>query len=163
MALKNASQYYSCKRRRDYITILAVGLFLLMLLAQFYLVLVLPVRLQEQESLEYNVTSQRLLRNFDRMRSCLKNLHPDGSIAKGEADMLRGTFEQLQLYVRENKDAMTLQQMVQTNRMNRMLESVYNRCSVNKYHIRQEELVQSSYFRDLENLIREEESKAFRP
>ena len=44
MAVKNISQFYSCKRKRDYITWLAIILFVIVLIGQVYLVLFLPIR-----------------------------------------------------------------------------------------------------------------------
>ncbi len=162
MAIKDVSKYYSCRRKRDYITILAVGLFLVMLLAQFYLVLILPVQLRKQETLEYHVSHQQMLRRFDTLRGNLGYLRASGTIAKGELDLIRETFEQLQMYVRENRDTMTLAQVVQVGKLNKMLDSAYVRCSRGKYHIRQEKFNPAEYVLALEDLIREEESASMR-
>ena len=103
MAVKNISQFYSCKRKRDYITWLAIILFVIVLIGQVYLVLFLPIRLKQQETLEYHVARQQLLLQMDEVRSLLRRLSPSGTLEKGEADMIRQTFDKLLLYAREHE------------------------------------------------------------
>ncbi len=160
MAIKNVSQYYSCRRKRDYVTALALILFAVMLVGQIYLVLVLPVKLSQQEALEYHVSSQQMLRQMDVMRNKLGTLYPDGVVAKGETELLRSIFNQLQIYVRENRDNMTLPQIVQVSKTCKMLDSVYQRCKANQYHIRRETLCLPDYVKTLEDLIRQKESES---
>lgn len=157
MAVKNISQFYSCKRKRDYITWLAIILFVIVLIGQVYLVLFLPIRLKQQETLEYHVARQQLLLQMDEVRSLLRRLSPSGTLEKGEADMIRQTFDNLLLYAREHEDNMTLPQIVQVHHMTKMLRSAVLRCRAKKYYIRRENIDMPAFVTVLENELRQKE------
>ena len=157
MAVKNISQFYSCKRKRDYITWLAIILFVIVLIGQVYLVLFLPIRLKQQETLEYHVARQQLLLQMDEVCSLLRRLSPSGTLEKGEADMIRQTFDKLLLYAREHEDNMTLPQIVQVHHMTKMLRSAVLRCRAKKYYIRRENIDMPAFVTVLENELRQKE------
>lgn len=157
MAVKNISQFYSCKRKRDYITWLAIILFAIVLIGQVYLVLFLPIRLKQQETLEYHVARQQLLLQMDEVRSLLRRLSPSGTLEKGEADMIRQTFDKLLLYAREHEDNMTLPQIVQVHHMTKMLRSAVLRCRAKKYYIRRENIDMPAFVTVLENELQQKE------
>lgn len=157
MAVKNISQFYSCKRKRDYITWLAIILFAVVLIGQVYLVLFLPIRLKQQETLEYHVARQQLLLQMDEVRALLRRLSPSGTLEKGEADMIRQTFGKLLLYAREHEDHMTLPQIVQVHHMTKMLRSAVLRCRAKKHYIRRENIDMPAFVTVLENELRQKE------
>lgn len=157
MAVKNISQFYSCKRKRDYITWLAIILFAVVLIGQVYLVLFLPIRLKQQETLEYHVARQQLLLQMDEVRALLRRLSPSGTLEKGEADMIRQTFGKLLLYAREHEDNMTLPQIVQVHHMTKMLRSAVLRCRAKKHYIRRENIDMPAFVTVLENELRQKE------
>lgn len=157
MAVKNISQFYSCKRKRDYITWLAIILFVIVLIGQVYLVLFLPIRLKQQETLEYHVARQQLLLQMDEVRGLLRRLSPSGTLEKGEADMIRQTFDKLLLYAREHEDNMTLPQIVQVHHMTKMLRSAVLRCRAKKHYIRRENIDMPAFVTVLENELRQKE------
>lgn len=157
MAVKNIRQFYSCKRKRDYITWLAIILFAVVLIGQVYLVLFLPIRLKQQETLEYHVARQQLLLQMDEVRALLRRLSPSGTLEKGEADMIRQTFGKLLLYAREHEDNMTLPQIVQVHHMTKMLRSAVLRCRAKKHYIRRENIDMPAFVTVLENELRQKE------
>ncbi|MBO5680232.1 MAG: hypothetical protein J6T08_00820, partial [Lentisphaeria bacterium] len=62
---KDLKQYYSCKRKPDFVTWTAIGLFLIVILLQVYLIVFLPMQLREGETLAYNVARDKMLQNID--------------------------------------------------------------------------------------------------
>ena len=104
MAKKDLKQYYSCKRKPDVVTWVAIGLFLVMILFQVYLIAFLPMRLQSDETLTYNVTRDKMLQSIDKLNSAMRKTKMQNELAEGERQMVQSAFDRLTLYTREHRE-----------------------------------------------------------
>ena len=51
----NLKSKYSCRRKRDYITVIAVMMFSLIVLFELYLVFILPLQLRREDAMALHV------------------------------------------------------------------------------------------------------------
>ena len=101
---------YSCKRKRDYVTLFAVMMFSLIVLFELYLVFWLPIQLRRQRIAEF----------ADNLRNSCRRLGKKDSLEKGEVAMIQSTLDVLAIYIRENQEHLNMSQL-------RELEQTMNR------------------------------------
>lgn len=154
---KDLKQFYSCKRKPDVVTAVAISLFLIVILLQIYLIVFLPLQLKEAETLEYNVSRDELLQDIDFLRGKLIKYKAPDELASGESQMLKSAFDRLMLYTRENRDGLALDQVGELSKRIRMFTAVFQRWQDSRFYLREETLEQKKYIRILEKRILEQE------
>lgn len=152
---KDLKQYFSCKRKPDIVTGIAIGLFLIVILLQVYLIVFLPVQLREGEALAYNMARDKMLRDIDKLRSALPKVKMPDELAEGELQMTKSAFERLMLYTREHRDGLDLAQVSELAQRFRMFDFMLQRWTAGKpqYYLRREKIDQKKYVRMLEKRI----------
>lgn len=157
---KVLKQYFSCKRKPDIVTGIAIGLFLIVILLQVYLIVFLPVQLREGEALAYNMARDKMLRDIDKLRSALPKVKMPDELAEGELQMTKSAFERLMLYTREHRDGLDLAQVSELAQRFRMFDFMLQRWTAGKpqYYLRREKIDQKKYVRMLEKRIQEQET-----
>lgn len=157
---KDLKQYYSCKRKPDLVTGMAIGLFLIVILLQVYLIVFLPMQLREGETLAYNMARDKMLRDIDLLRSTLPKIKTPGELAEGELQMTKSAFDRLMLYTREHRDGLDLAQVTELAQRFQMFDFMIQRWTASKpqYYLRQEKVDQKKYVRMLEKRIQEQET-----
>ncbi len=157
---KDLKQYFSCKRKPDIVTGIAIGLFLIVILLQVYLIVFLPVQLREGEALAYNMARDKMLRDIDKLRSALPKVKMPDELAEGELQMTKSAFERLMLYTREHRDGLDLAQVAELAQRFRMFDFMLQRWTAGKpqYYLRREKIDQKKYVRMLEKRIQEQET-----
>ncbi len=155
---KDLKQYYSCKRKPDIVTWTAIGLFLIVILMQVYLIAFLPIRLRNDETLAYNVARDKMLQDIDKLRSILPKIAPPDDLAEGELQMTRSAFERLMLYTREYRDGLDLARITELSQRFQMFEFIVRRWTAKKqaYYLQTETIDQPKYVRMLEQRIWEQ-------
>lgn len=136
---------YSCKRKRDIVTGLAVTMLLLIVAAQFYLTLIVPVQLQKYNIYQFHVEKDKVIKHVDSFRREIRKCDPSGRINRGEVELVRGAMNQLIIYVTEHQDNMDDKQLF---KMKRIFSDFYRYLArwqekPSRYHIRQEEINQT--------------------
>lgn len=161
MAKKDLKQYYSCKRKPDVVTWVAIGLFLVMILFQVYLIAFLPMRLQSDETLTYNVTRDKMLQSIDKLNTAMRKTKMQNELAEGERQMVQSAFDRLTLYTREHRDALELAQVAELAKRFQMFDFILKRWAAKKpqYYLQEETINQEKrkYVRLLEQRIEEQE------
>ena len=157
---KDLKQYFSCKRKPDIVTGIAIGLFLIVILLQVYLIVFLPVQLRDGEALAYNMARDKMLRDIDKLRSALPKVKMPDELAEGELQMTKSAFERLMLYTREHRDGLDLAQVSELAQRFRMFDFMLQRWTAGKpqYYLRREKIDQKKYVRMLEKRIQEQET-----
>lgn len=157
---KDLKQYFSCKRKPDIVTGIAIGLFLIVILLQVYLIVFLPVQLREGEALAYNMARDKMLRDIDKLRSALPKVKMPDELAEGELQMTKSAFERLMLYTREHRDGLDLAQVSELAQRFQMFDFMLQRWTAGKpqYYLRREKIDQKKYVRMLEKRIQEQET-----
>lgn len=157
---KDLKQYFSCKRKPDVVTGIAISLFLIVILLQVYLIVFLPMQLRKGETLAYNMARDKMLRDIDVLRSALPKVKMPNELAEGELQMTKSAFERLMLYTREHRDGLDLAQVTELAQRFRMFDFMLQRWTAGKpqYYLRQEKIDQKKYARMLEKRIQEQET-----
>lgn len=117
MIPKAIKESYSCKRRTDFVTAFAVIFFILVVCFELYVVIWMPVQLQQKNVLETHMEKDRLIRSFDSLRRNCMRLHSQRKgFAKGEILLTLRVLNVYAIYLRENADSMDLQQIRELQR-----------------------------------------------
>lgn len=135
---------YSCKRKRDVVTGLAVTMLLLIVAAQLYLTLIVPVQLQKRNIYEFHVEKDKVIKQVDVFRDEMREFRPSGKVARGEVDLVRNAMDQLIIYITEHQDYMNGKQVFEVKRIfDRFGYYMYYwKAPKPKWHIREEKINQ---------------------
>ena len=144
MPSKEIVARYSCKRKRDVITGTAVTMLVLVVLAQLYLTMVVPIQLQKRNIYEFHVEKDKVIKQADNFRGRMRNFRPSDKIARGEVDLVRGAMDQLIIYLTEHQDEMNDKQVFEIKRIFSHFDGYMARWKERKprFHIRQEKVDQ---------------------
>lgn len=144
MPSKEIVARYSCKRKRDVITGTAVTMLVLVVLAQLYLTLIVPIQLQKRNIYEFHVEKDKVIKLADNFRAKMRNFRPSDKTARGEVDLVRGAMDQLIIYITEHQDEMTDKQIFEIKRIFSNFDSYMARWKQRKprYHFKQEKVDQ---------------------
>ena len=140
---------YSCKRKKDYITILGLFLFLFVIAFELYLVLWVPVQLKSGRLLEKEVAKQTMISFADSLRETLASVKPDGDDQKGELAMAVSVIDSLAAYIRENQDHLDREQIRTLEELLRSYNDLALRWKSGKFIIKEEKLDFSNYLKAL--------------
>lgn len=156
----NLKQYYSCKRKPDIVTGIAIGLFLVMILMQVYLVVFLPIQLREGETLAYNVARDKVLQHVDKLRMLSAHAKPRGRLAEGECKMTTEAFNRLMLYAREHREQLDLAQITELAQRFQQFDFIIKRWYEKppQFVLTEEKIDQRKYVRMLEKRIQDQET-----
>ena len=109
----NLKSKYSCRRKRDYVTLIAVLMFSLIVLFELYLIFILPLQLRREDAMALHVNRQRVTRQADELRrrcgDFLKN--NSDSLRKGEISMVLSSLDVLAIYLRNNQEHLNMAQI----------------------------------------------------
>ena len=109
----NLKSKYSCRRKRDYVTLIAVLMFSLIVLFELYLIFILPLQLRREDAMALHVNRQRVTRQADELRrrcgDFLKN--NSDSLRKGEISMVLSSLDVLAIYLRNNQEHLNMVQI----------------------------------------------------
>ncbi len=141
---------YTCKRKRDYITVLGVILFFGVVLFELYLVFWVPVQIKSHGTLEGEVAKQEMINLLDDVRNDIGNVKTEGRIQDGELNLARNVLDSIATYVRENQERMSKSQIKDTYNMVQSYRSLVQNWKEGKFLIKEERLDYSNYIRSLE-------------
>lgn len=153
-------QYYTCKRKPDIVTWAAIGLFLIVILMQVYLVAFLPIQLKSGETLAYNVSRDKMLLNIDKIRTTIPEVKAPSDLAEGEVQMTKSAFDRLMLYTREHRDQLDLAQITELSQRFQKIQFLVDRWTkpAPQYALGTEQIDKKKYIRMLEQRIQEQET-----
>ena len=118
---------YSCKRKRDYVTISAVLMFALIVLFELYLIFWLPIQLRRENAMILHVSRQRVTEFADSLRNSCNGLNRKDSLQKGEIALIQSTLDVLAIYIRENQEHLNMAQLKELEQtLNRIAGLVQN-------------------------------------
>ncbi len=118
---QNLEAYYSCRRKKDFVTTGAVIMFLMILMFEFYLMFILPVQLTRENAMFKEVERQNITALADTLRERAWGLKTAGSLQQGERELVIGALDVLAIYIRENQERLTMEQILELKAiLNRM-------------------------------------------
>ena len=114
MIPKAIKESYSCKRRKDFVTGFAVIFFCLVVCFELYVVIWMPVMLQKKNMLSTHVEREKLLRNFDNMRSVCRNMYErNKGFRKGEILLTMRVLDLYAIYLRNEAENMDIKEILE--------------------------------------------------
>lgn len=148
---------YSCKRKRDFITGIAISMFALLVLFQIFLVLVLPVLLSRKNAWDFYVAKEEMIRQLDTLRDNIAVSRPKTGIQKGEIDTVRSVADLFAMNTREAMDDLTWEEVAHLKRVFGHLDAVQKRWRGNppRYYIVQEKVDMPALMTRIESEIQE--------
>jgi len=129
---------YSCKRRKDCVTIFAIVMFLLIVSFELYLMFWLPVQLRRENAMQRHVARQRLTELADHLRSMSRPRNKT-SLEKGEMELIRSALDVMAIYIRENQERLSGRQIRELDAMLKRTAGIVNGWHEgNRYNIKRE-------------------------
>lgn len=149
---------YSVKRKRDVVTVFAIGMFLLLVFFQLFLTLVVPGLLKKRKAFEFHVAKLEMSSQIDSLRRGLSHVRTVSDVQKGEVATVCGVTDQLAMYTRESLDQLSLKQIFQLKRTFGQYEAVLQRWREKppRYYTVQEKIDTASLVRALRKEIEEQ-------
>ena len=153
MPSKEILERYSCKRKRDVVTGLAILMMIFIVAAQLYLTLIVPIQLQKRNIYEFHVEKDKVIKQADTFRLHMRIFRPTGKLQRGEVDLVRNTMNQLIIYLTEHQDYMNEKQVFEVKRIfdrfNHFLHSW--KAEKPKFFIREEKIDQTKLINSIAN------------
>ncbi len=131
---------YSCERRRDYITILGLGLFVLVVAFELYLVLWVPVQLKSRGALEKAVAKQEMIDLADNLRDAIPRIEKKNNLNEGELMLTKASLDVLALYIRENQERLSREQIRELSEILGRFDALARDWSSGRFLIKEETL-----------------------
>lgn len=129
---------YSCKRKKDFVTSLAIIMFVAILLFEIYLIVFIRIQLQRENAMAHDVIKQEMLMKTEYIRGQIKGAKPKTALQECEVQMVTNCLDSLVQFIRRNKDTMTSQQIVEVNELLSQLETYTLTWNKNKYLFKQD-------------------------
>ena len=149
---------YSCRRRKDFVTFLAVAMFLLIVSFECYLMFWLPIQFRKQNAMARHVSCQRLVEMADSLRNVSRphSSQDLDSLQKSEMEMIRASLDILAIYVREHQENLTESQINELQKLLDRTSVIVTGWHKNKYfHIKRENFDPEPVLRSFEKNLNE--------
>lgn len=140
---------YTCKRKKDVVTILGVALFFFVVAFELYLVLWVPVQLKSRKLLEKEVAKQEMIGLADSLRDLLGNVKTKGRVQDGEINLAKSVVDNLAVYIRENQDFLNREQIRDLSKTLQDYDALARRWSNGGFLVKEEQLDYSNYMKSL--------------
>ena len=126
---------YSCKRKKDYITLFAIAMFLVICVFELFLIFVLPVRLKQQDAMEYHVKKQNMLTWTEDLRRKTRQAKPRSPVQECEVQLVMDSLDTITRSIRQNNHDMTISQVNDVCSMLDRFQVIVNGWSNGKYQV----------------------------
>jgi hypothetical protein len=111
------------RRRKDYITYLAVALFVMVIACEVLLVVWLPKKLHSEIMWQDQIAKEEMIELEDLLRAYMIGAKPKHRAMTGEIELVQDSLNELARYLREYKDFMSRSQ---TDRISACLKGFQN-------------------------------------
>ena len=111
MSNVNIKQYYSTKRKRDVVTLMAIIFFGALIVFQLYITIIFPIQLRHQQLLIAEMEKDEMYEQIDRIREAVRRTKGKNPSQTGEINLVTGVMDQFALHVREHGKEMTPEQV----------------------------------------------------
>jgi hypothetical protein len=102
-------------RRKDYITYLAVALFVMVIACEMLLVVWLPRKLHSEVMWQDQIVKEEMIELLDLLRAYMIGIKPKYKAMTGEIELVQDSLNELARYLREYKDFLSRSQTDQIN------------------------------------------------
>ena len=144
---------YSCKRKKDFVTFIAIAMFLAIFVFEIYLIVFIRIQLKRENAMAHDVIKQKMLMNTEDIRKRIKKVKPSNPLQNCEVEMARTCLDRIVQYIRQNKDYMTPQQITEVNELLVRLQNSILIWGNDKFMFQQEKLEISPILRNMEQKL----------
>jgi hypothetical protein len=144
---------YSCKRKKDFVTFIAIAMFLAIFVFEIYLIVFIRIQLKRENAMAHDVIKQKMLMNTEDVRKRIKKVKPSNPLQNCEVEMARTCLDSIVQYIRQNKDNMTPQQITEVNELLVRLQNSILIWGNDKFMFQQEKLEISPILRNMEQKL----------
>ena len=144
---------YSCKRKKDFVTFIAIAMFLAIFVFEIYLIVFIRIQLKRENAMAHDVIKQKMLMNTEDIRKRIKKVKPSNPLQNCEVEMARTCLDSIVQYIRQNKDNMTPQQITEVNELLVRLQNSILIWGNDKFMFQQEKLEISPILRNMEQKL----------
>ena len=118
MVPREIQQAYSCKRKKDYVTMFAVVFFLLIVVLEIYVVLFMPYQLRQEDIFATQALKENIVARLDRVRAIqYMSLRKQKGFRQGELGLAGRVFNLYANYLREHVDYLSYQELQEISRI----------------------------------------------
>lgn len=140
---------YSCERKKDFITVIGICLFCLVVLFELYLVIWVPVQLKTRSLLEKDVAKQEMISLADNLRDNLNGIKTKDHFQEGEITLAKSVIDSLAAYIRENQDFLSREQIRDLDNILSRYSALAQNWKEGKFIIKEERLDYASFMDSL--------------
>ena len=144
---------YSCKRKKDFVTFLAVAMFVIICLFEIYLVVFLRIQLQRENAMAYDVMKQEMLMKTEILRYKTKMVNPRTPLQECEVMLVTNCLDNVVRFIRRYESVMTEQQIVIADDILFQLNTCTLPWEKNRYLFKQEEFDANPILRKIESKL----------
>ena len=151
---------YSCRRKKDFVTIAAIAMFTAIVLFELYLVFWLPVQLRRENAMQKHVARQRITELADTLRAQC-GTSKKTSLQKGEIELVRSSLDILAIYMRENQEKLSMEQIKELETMLLRISAIVSSWKNDRYLIERETFDTTPILKALETRLDALDKKQF--
>lgn len=160
MPEKDIQKMYSCKRKPDYVTFLAVVFFIMMVVFELYLIVFVPIQLKRQGALQAHVAKEETLALFDFLREDLYRTKLSGRLQHGERDLVKYVLDVYAYYLRDHQDHMTAEDVLLLSKSLDKYHFIRKAWEDDgKFHLKKEVIDSGEMLRGIEGKILQEQGE----
>jgi hypothetical protein len=102
----------SVKRKKDFVTVLALALFVIIVIFELVLVIWLPAKFRSGEYFAKEVALEEMVQNEDTLRAFVSDVHRKEYYYPREVKLVKKCLDDFARYLRVYKDEMTMEQIL---------------------------------------------------
>lgn len=108
---------YSCKRKKDFVTFIAIAMFVVICLLEVYLIIFIKMQQEKKSTIARDVMKQQVLRKTQVLRTKIMIAEPRAKNAVQECEIMlaRDCLDHVVRYLRRNSDNMSDSQIKVTH------------------------------------------------
>lgn len=151
---------YSCKRKKDFVTFIAIAMFFAICLFEIYLIVFLRIQLNRENAMAYDVMKQEMLMKTELIRYKTKMANPGNLLQECEIMLATNCLDHVVRFVRKNDTVMTESQIVTADEILFQLIAYTLPWEKNRFLFKQEEFDVQPILKRIEAKIDQAASKA---
>lgn len=151
---------YSCKRKKDFITTTAILMFLLICIFELYLIVVLPIQLQRQNAMAFQVKKQEMLMMTELLRYRTRMAKPKNQLQECEVQLVVSSLDSVVRFIRRNVETITIEQVDEATAILRRLEKLTAPWEKGEYHFAAHDFDTQPILKSIEAKFDQAESQA---
>lgn len=98
---------YSCKRKKDFVTFIAIAMFVAICLFEIYLIVLLRIQLAQENAMAHEVQKQEMLIKTARLQSNIRLAKPKNQLQECEVMLVQNCLDNITRFIRRNEKFMT--------------------------------------------------------